>query len=129
MKGVWRLLTVRYSKRTKQMMVMLCVSLKAVDTSVWTGEMEKFTTFIRSIQRTETIDCEDISLCFDEESKNTDENNSLVTALCYQVYDGLSVPSSDHEVISIYGEVFKKYLVIIFLDRSYACGGFYLSRN
>lgn len=29
----------------------------------------------------------------------------LVTGLCYQVYDGLSVPASDHEVISAFGEV------------------------
>jgi hypothetical protein len=38
--GVWRLLTVRYSERTNQMILMLCVSLKGIDEETWVQEKQ-----------------------------------------------------------------------------------------
>jgi hypothetical protein len=38
--GVWRLLTVRYSERTNQLILMLCVSLKGVDEEIWRQEKQ-----------------------------------------------------------------------------------------
>jgi hypothetical protein len=38
--GVWRLLTVRYSERTNQLILMLCVSLKGVDEDLWRQEKQ-----------------------------------------------------------------------------------------
>jgi tRNA/tmRNA/rRNA uracil-C5-methylase (TrmA/RlmC/RlmD family) len=38
--GVWRLLTVRYSERTNQMILMLCVSLKGIAEDLWSQEKQ-----------------------------------------------------------------------------------------
>ena len=105
------------------MIVMLCVSLKAVAPEVWTQELARLTECIRGISRTAGIDCE-----VDEELKNEvpstvsmecDGDSAqapLVTGLCYQVYDGLSVPSTDHEVISAFGEVCVIYMILHLTD-------------
>lgn len=37
---MWRLLTVRYSERTHEMILMLCVSLKGVSTELWSNEQQ-----------------------------------------------------------------------------------------
>ena len=91
--GVWRLLTVRYSKRTGQMLLMVCVSLKAVDDEFWSKELKKFTDCIQNIKHTAALDNEDNQEDIHEESCDLNLNeNPLVSGLCYQVYDGLSVP-------------------------------------
>lgn len=103
--GVWRLLTVRYSKRTGQMLLMVCVSLKAVDDESWSKELKKFTDCIQNIKHTAALDNEDNQEDIHEESCDLNLNeNPLVSGLCYQVYDGLSVPSADHSAINVFGE-------------------------
>jgi hypothetical protein len=128
--GVWRLLTVRYSKRTQQMIVMLCVSLKAVEAEAWAQELALLTECIRGIARTADIDCELEQHEHEQEQAGSScaplsdgmdcgdhDGAALVTGLCYQVYDGLSVPAADHEVISAFGEVMRAWCVM-FLGNS-----------
>jgi hypothetical protein len=74
------------------MIVMFVVSLKAVEEDAWATELTHLKECIAGISRTADIDCEvaldDTSMV----SMESDGSSSLVTGLCYQVYDGLSVP-------------------------------------
>lgn len=93
------------------MIVMLCVSLKAVAPDVWAQELSRLTECILGITRTVDIDLE----VEQEQEHGSAEalradstkcvKSPLVTGLCYQAYDGLSVPSTDHEVVRVFGEV------------------------
>ena len=81
--GVWRLLTLRYSARTNQLVILLCISLKDVSPDLWETESEKLVNMVKNIP------CGDVE----------------VSGLCVQVYDGLSVPAADHPVQVLFGTV------------------------
>jgi hypothetical protein len=97
------------------MIVMLCVSLKAVTTEEWAAELGQLTECIKGIARSDDIDCEGVQVSLETEDTSGSSVNisgtissgssasggsmecdiegvSLVTGLCYQAYDGLSVP-------------------------------------
>ena len=95
--GVWRLLTCRFSERNNQMVAMLCVSLKNVPEDVWATEELRLKEMVANL---------------------TTGDNKLVTGLCVQVYDGLSVPASDHPVKLLYGEV--KYTATVIASYAFA---------
>lgn len=81
--GVWRLLTLRYSARTNQLVILLCISLKDVSPELWAEESEKLVNMVQNIHF----------------------GDVAVTGLCVQVYDGLSVPAADHPVQVLFGTV------------------------
>jgi hypothetical protein len=47
--GVWRLLTCRYSKRTNQMVLMLCVSTKGVEAALWAAAEAELTAMLQGL--------------------------------------------------------------------------------
>ena len=56
--GVWRNLMCRYSKRTKQLVLMLCVQLTGIDDSVWRAELHRLCEVLQEIRRNESTDDE-----------------------------------------------------------------------
>lgn len=47
--GVWRLLTCRYSRRTNQMVVMLCVCLRGISVEAWSTAETAITSMLSSL--------------------------------------------------------------------------------
>lgn len=97
--GVWRLLTVRYSERTNEMILMLCVSLKGISDEIWSNEKQ---ILVEKLSK--------LTLYKTNNLNSTDKDNQLVQipiiikGFQLQVYDGLSVPLADHPVETLFGE-------------------------
>lgn len=81
LQGVWRLLTCRYSKRSGEMSVMLCVSLEHVLSDVWKEVESKLVSAMSSLRRYSNVD--------DEIAPHTvhlgDGLTPLITGFCLQV--------------------------------------------
>jgi tRNA/tmRNA/rRNA uracil-C5-methylase (TrmA/RlmC/RlmD family) len=94
--GVWRNLTLRYSRRTKQMALMLCVQLEGVDDAIWQAELNHLSDVLRAVRRDEFTDVEGdgSKLITGIESNSSidgsnishsSEGEALVTGFCLQV--------------------------------------------
>lgn len=119
--GGYRLLTTRYSKVSKELVVMLCVNLRHVrgdaptplteDADIsefpeWLRELSLLSQHLASLKRPVGLDNEDVDVIQAMSAGNvvyTDE--PLVTGFLIQVFEGLSVPHSDHPVIKVFGQV------------------------
>lgn len=123
--GVWRTVVLRYSKRTQQLMLMLVVCLhgdcsdtNATDAdkimhSTFDCEIQRLAAMLQALTRDSSTDDESImySMCNyvevvtpDKHVVHSDESKGLVTGLCYQVFNGLSVPSSDLPYTRVFGQ-------------------------
>ncbi|CAM9180187.1 unnamed protein product, partial [Ectocarpus fasciculatus] len=92
--GVWRTVMLRYSKRTRQLTLMLCVCLPGDRTDGTATDAEKL-----------------VHSTFDSEMADSD-GQPLVTGLCYQVFNGLSVPASDLPYTNVFGvPALEEYLL------------------
>jgi hypothetical protein len=93
------------------MTILLCVSLEHVDKDVWDAVQRNLCEVMSNLIRTANID--DESLPYPSEPSTDLENSSniprwkesLVTGFSMVVYDGLSVPASDHPVTTLFGKV------------------------
>mmetsp|Transcript_15241 Transcript_15241/g.15993 ORF Transcript_15241/g.15993 Transcript_15241/m.15993 type:complete len:575 (-) Transcript_15241:9-1733(-) len=98
--GVWRLLTVRYSERTNQMILMLCVSLKGVSQELWSQEKQILVEKLSSLKLYKS----NTSSSIGEQQEDIDRISIHIKGFQLQVYDGLSVPLADHPVETLFGE-------------------------
>ena len=104
--GCYRLLTGRYSRRTGDFVLMLCVNSRDVDQEAFARDLRILTDLIQSLVELPNTD-ESASFDFQSQSSMVSQQGKkkLVTGLCYQVYDGLSVPPADHPTIQVFGDV------------------------
>ena len=84
--GVWRLCTIRYSKRSKELSVFLVVCLIGVEGNIWSNECNRLQTILSNFK-----------------DDNDDNNMNVVTGCCYVVYNGASVAPTDLPVHTIFG--------------------------
>jgi tRNA (uracil-5-)-methyltransferase len=102
-KGVWRLCTIRYSRRTRDLHVLLCVKLADVDADVWAGEVARLATALEPLRRDAATDAGDDA---DDAMYGVGVDGlgtQLVTGCGYQAYDGASVAPTDLAVHSAFG--------------------------
>jgi tRNA/tmRNA/rRNA uracil-C5-methylase (TrmA/RlmC/RlmD family) len=96
--GVWRNLTLRYSRRTRQMVLMLCVQLEGVDGALWQAELDRLAGVLQAVRRDEFTDVEGdgsklvTSMDSDHSTESTSDTDrgksigtALVTGFCLQV--------------------------------------------
>lgn len=123
--GVWRTVMLRYSKRTLQLTLMLVVSLHGDRETGSDAEKNVFSTFDSELVRlTNMLQALTRDNCTDDESSmynmcnysedvpfdshapqdKLQETKPLVTGLCYQIFNGLSVPAADHPYTLVFGE-------------------------
>ena len=127
--GVWRTVMCRYSKRTGQLTLMLCVQLlgdcfdgKAATedreiNSIYNEEMRRLAVMLQTLRRQGTEVTDDESKMYemcscpepsrDPMIRNSDSGSAerpLVTGLCYQVFNGLSVPPADLAYTTVFGD-------------------------
>ncbi|OQS03270.1 tRNA (uracil-5-)-methyltransferase [Thraustotheca clavata] len=76
--GVWRLLTIRLSERTKQIMLMIQANPSNIEADVWTAEKAKL---ISTLTQT----------------------HPAITSMYMQEYIGVSAPSEDHPIEHVFG--------------------------
>mgnify|MGYP006879038416 CR=1 FL=1 len=116
-RGVWRNLFLRYSKRSKEMLMMFVVSLDSIEVKAWQNECDRLKSALISLQRFDGIDNEVFRLESGEEicytSEDTGESGNLISGITYQNYDGASVPPSDHPIHILYG---RDYITEKMLD-------------
>eukprot|EP01041_Mallomonas_annulata_P001335 gene1335-2581_t len=115
--GVWRLLTCRYSASTKDFLIMFCVSLREMKGSKevqWMEELNRLKGILCNLRRHVSLydeqsdfHSEDYEDAISVQSLNSlpNEEDRLVSGICLQVYDGLSVPHADHPVSLIFGKL------------------------
>ena len=85
---------------------MLCVNSKDIDQDAFAFDLKTLVELLQSL--VELSDCDE-SAPFTFQSQSSQEQKEegkkkLVTGLCYQVYDGLSVPAADHPTIQVFGD-------------------------
>lgn len=116
--GVWRLLTVRYSERTHEMILMLCVSLKGVSTELWSNEQQILVEKLTNLKLNAVENGEIVPITLKGFQLQVILYDHLLIQLLQfiksyvcvifdiiiQVYDGLSVPLADHPVETLFGE-------------------------
>ena len=100
--GVWRLCTIRYSRRTGELHVLLCVKLADIDGDQWAREVDRLRESLESIRRDGTCDAGDDADPGLATYKPT-SHGPLVTGCGYQAYDGASVAPVDLPVHHIFG--------------------------
>ena len=115
--GVWRLLTVRNSKRTGELIVMLCVNPPVSEdelSSAWDMELKRLSGHLQSLESFSDDFTEQNELPFlpssfvNTEGAKINESSPvrrpLVSGFCLQVYTGVSVPLADHPSQLIFGK-------------------------
>lgn len=124
--GVWRTVMSRYSKRTHQLTLMFCVQLlgdrsdgtasteELAGHAEFDSEMARLTTMLQGLVRQDNGLDDDESTMYkmcscpvgapDKEYPVTGESRQLVSGVCYQVFNGLSVPPSDLSYTVVFGE-------------------------
>jgi tRNA (uracil-5-)-methyltransferase len=99
--GVWRLCTIRYSRRTNDLHVLLCVALVGIEPQLWATEVKRLSIALQALKRDITTDMgDDVDVYV---SSNSNIGVELVTGAGYQAYDGASVAPTDFPVHSIFG--------------------------
>ena len=101
--GVWRLCTIRYSRRTRDLHVLLCVKLADVDADMWAREVARLAAVLELLRRDATTDVGDDA---DDAMYGVGVDGlgtHLVTGCGYQAYDGASVAPTDLTVHSVLG--------------------------
>ena len=113
--GVFRILTTRYSKTTKDFIVMLTVNLRTTEMADWLREVDQLAALLKGLKRPVGLDSEetnimDAVLADPSSVKYSDE--PLITGFVVQVFEGLSVAHSDHPTVPIFGqEVITEHLL------------------
>lgn len=47
--GVWRQLTLRYGKKSNELSLLLCVSIRSIEMSAWVAELKRLTRLLMSL--------------------------------------------------------------------------------
>jgi len=104
--GVWRLCTIRYSRRTSQMSVLLVVCLGGVEASAWVSEVDRLRKTLAGLTRDEFTDpieehevespsSAEEAAAIGSGSETKSKSSSIVTSCVYVSYDGASVAPTD----------------------------------
>ena len=85
---------------------MLCVNSKDIDQDAFAFDLKTLVVLLQSLVELSVCD-ESAPFTFQSQSSQEQKEEGkkkLVTGLCYQVYDGLSVPAADHPTIQVFGD-------------------------
>lgn len=113
--GTYRLMTTRYSKTTLDFIVMLTVNLRTTLMADWLTEVQEIATLLKGLKRPVNVDNEDVNIMdalLTDPSSVQYTDKPLITGFVVQVFEGLSVPHSDHATVPIFGqEVITEHLL------------------
>jgi len=102
--GVWRLCTIRYSRRTQDLHVLLTVKLASVNAEMWSAEVGRLAEVLGALRREVGTDTgDDADAGTGGRGAGAGVGSALVTGCGYQAYDGASVAPTDLPVHSIIG--------------------------
>ena len=96
---MWRNLTCRYSKRTQELVLLLCVQLAGVNPSVWEQELARLTALLTALRRGARVD--------DENAMKQMIAGLEVSADAAACAAGMCVSFILNEYIRYYGYIYK----------------------